>query len=110
MRFSVTSGADAVDGTTPVTCSPASGSVFPIGVTTVRCTSTDRAGNTAAATFNVTVTFSPPPPTPDGRIYGIGHVDGNGKRHHFVFRVSEFGNVDFGRLEYWVSDVSVRRP
>ena len=38
-----------------VTCTPASGSVFPIGVTTVMCSATDDAGNTATATFTVTV-------------------------------------------------------
>lgn len=34
---------------------PASGSVFPIGVTTVTATATDAAGNTTTCTFNVTV-------------------------------------------------------
>ncbi|MBN2506098.1 MAG: esterase-like activity of phytase family protein [Verrucomicrobia bacterium] len=37
-----------------VTCSPGPG-VFPIGITSVACTSTDPAGNTAACQFNVTV-------------------------------------------------------
>ena len=38
-----------------VNCSPASGSFFPIGTTPVGCTATDAAGNTAFASFNVTV-------------------------------------------------------
>ena len=46
---------DTVDGTTAVTCSPASGSTFPIGSTTVTCTSTDSHDNGANATFSVTV-------------------------------------------------------
>jgi hypothetical protein len=35
-------------------CTPASGSCFPVGVTTVTCTATDAAGNTSACSFNVT--------------------------------------------------------
>ncbi len=38
-----------------VVCSPASGSVFPVGTTLVTCTATDAAGLTASSTFNVTV-------------------------------------------------------
>jgi hypothetical protein len=36
-------------------CSPGSGSLFPVGVTTVTCTARDRAGNTRTRTFKVTV-------------------------------------------------------
>jgi hypothetical protein len=39
-----------------VTCVPASGSTFPEGTTTVTCTATDIANNTATCTFTVTVT------------------------------------------------------
>jgi hypothetical protein len=38
-----------------VTCSPSSGSFFPIGTTTVTCTASDLAGNTARASFDVVV-------------------------------------------------------
>ena len=38
-----------------VVCSPISSSVFPVGTTTVTCTSTDSAGNTGACSFTVTV-------------------------------------------------------
>ncbi len=44
-------------------CNPPSGSVFPVGTTVVSCTATDGAGNTATATFNVTVTGTPGPAT-----------------------------------------------
>jgi uncharacterized repeat protein (TIGR01451 family) len=37
-----------------VVCSPASGSCFPIGTTTVTCTATDTSGNTATCSFGVT--------------------------------------------------------
>ncbi|HEU4999424.1 MAG TPA: HYR domain-containing protein [Lapillicoccus sp.] len=46
---------DVVDGARPVTCSKPSGSVFPVGTTTVTCTSTDTRGNTSTGTFTVTV-------------------------------------------------------
>ena len=49
------SASDAVDGPTPVICSPASGSTFPLGTTTVNCSSTDLAANTASGAFTVTI-------------------------------------------------------
>lgn len=36
-------------------CTPASGSPFPVGTTTVTCTATDNSGNTATCSFTVTV-------------------------------------------------------
>jgi hypothetical protein len=39
----------------PVACSPASGTVFPIGQTLVRCSAVDEFGNTCSASFTVTV-------------------------------------------------------
>jgi hypothetical protein len=55
------SATDLVDGTDPVTCTPASGSTFAIGTTTVTCTTTDTHGNTGAASFAVTVVDTTPP-------------------------------------------------
>lgn len=46
---------DSVDGDVPVTCTPASGSAFPLGVTAVSCTASDLQGHEASGTFNVTV-------------------------------------------------------
>ncbi|MFA5246466.1 MAG: immunoglobulin-like domain-containing protein, partial [Candidatus Micrarchaeia archaeon] len=47
---------DAVDGNLPADCTPASGSQFAIGATTITCTKTDAAGNVATPkTFKVTV-------------------------------------------------------
>jgi hypothetical protein len=39
----------------PVSCTPASGSTFPIGTSTVSCQATDAAGNTALGGFHVQV-------------------------------------------------------
>jgi HYR domain len=60
VNFTVTA-TDTVDTTDPVTCSPSSGSTFPIGATTVSCSATNKAGMSAHGTFTVTVT---PPVTP----------------------------------------------
>jgi large repetitive protein len=56
------SALDAVDGSVAVSCSPASGSTFPTGVTTVQCSATDAHDNTAFASFQVSV-GTPPAPT-----------------------------------------------
>jgi hypothetical protein len=50
-----------------VVCSPASGSVFPEGSTTVTCTATDAAGNSASCSFTVTVTSA--------GVFGVCAVD-----------------------------------
>jgi hypothetical protein len=59
---------DLVDGSRPVSCAPAAGSMFPIGTTTVACTAADLHGNTGTKSFPVTVNLSIPvidttPPT-----------------------------------------------
>src|SRR5215218_4697165 len=46
---------DAVDGNVDVTCDPASGSTFALGTTTVDCSATDAANNTATGSFTVKV-------------------------------------------------------
>ena len=45
---------DYPDGSVPVTCTPPSGSLFPLGVTTVTCTATDSNGNITSRSFTVT--------------------------------------------------------
>lgn len=52
---------DNVDGSVAVTCTPPSGSTFPLGTTTVTCTAADSAGNTSTASFTVTVSDTTPP-------------------------------------------------
>lgn len=48
---------DVIDGAIEPVCDPASGSVFPLGTTTVNCSATDTAGNTAEGSFRVTMTL-----------------------------------------------------
>ena len=49
------SAADDVDASSTPVCTPASGATFPIGTTTVECSATDAAGNTATGSFDVVV-------------------------------------------------------
>jgi hypothetical protein len=49
------SAEDLVSGNLPVTCTPASGSTFALGSTTVTCKATDAAGNVGTATFTIEV-------------------------------------------------------
>jgi HYR domain-containing protein len=54
VSYAVTAS-DAVDGKVPVKCAPTSGSNFKVGKTRVSCSATDSSGNTAIASFTVTV-------------------------------------------------------
>jgi hypothetical protein len=49
------SASDNVDPSPGLSCSPASGSTFAIGQTTVTCTATDASGNSSSGSFTVTV-------------------------------------------------------
>src|SRR5207248_1054936 len=49
------SATDIVDGALAVSCTPASGSTFALGATTVNCSATDAHGNTGSGSFTVTV-------------------------------------------------------
>jgi hypothetical protein len=53
-------GDDCV-GAVTIVCVPPSGSIFPVGTTTVNCTATDADGNTATCSFTVTVEDAEPP-------------------------------------------------
>jgi len=46
---------DAVDGAVPASCSPSSGSTYPLGSTTVTCRATDSRGNVGTGTFSIKV-------------------------------------------------------
>jgi len=68
---------DVVDGSDPVSCAPASGAVFAIGVTTVTCSATDAHGRTASAQLSVTVEDATAPsirlvaPSADGTLSAV---------------------------------------
>jgi HYR domain len=66
VAYGLPTASDAGDASPAVTCSPASGSTFPIGTTQVTCAATDGSGNhSAQLVFDVVVQqgSSPPPPT-----------------------------------------------
>jgi len=55
VSFTNPAATDIVDGAVSTACAPASGSTFALGDTTVICTATDNAGNSASVSFNVNV-------------------------------------------------------
>jgi hypothetical protein len=57
----VATALDTQDGVRPVTCTPASGTTFVLGTTTVTCTATDTGKLTGSASFTVTVRDTTPP-------------------------------------------------
>jgi hypothetical protein len=54
------SATDLVSGPAEPSCAPASGNVFPIGISTVTCHAADASGNSATESFEVVVDDEPP--------------------------------------------------
>lgn len=67
VNYTPPTASDDTDGPRPVSCTPGSGSTFPLGSTSVTCTATDLAGHQAQASFTVAVhdTTAPTLVTPD---------------------------------------------
>ncbi|HWM12201.1 MAG TPA: CocE/NonD family hydrolase [Solirubrobacteraceae bacterium] len=57
VNYTPPTATDNEDPSPAVECTPASGSVFAVGTTTVTCTARDAHGNTASDTFEVKVTW-----------------------------------------------------
>lgn len=55
-------------GTATITCTPASGATLSVGVTTVTCTAQDASGNSASASFQLTVATTPRLPATGGSL------------------------------------------
>lgn len=68
---------DIVDGSTSVTCSPASGGTFAHGTTTVTCTAIDSHNNSSSSQFTVEVKNAPPTANAGGpyQVYEGGAVN-----------------------------------
>ena len=60
VNFTATAS-DIVDGSVAILCTPASGTTFGLGTTTVNCSATDSKGNPAGGSFTVTVQDTTPP-------------------------------------------------
>lgn len=58
VNYTLPTASDLVDGSVEVTCSPAPGSTFALGRTTVNCAARDAAGNARSGTFNVNVGYN----------------------------------------------------
>lgn len=63
VTYSLPTAIDAVDPSPTVTCLPSSGSTYPLGTTTVNCTTTDASGNSDSASFTVQVVDTTAPET-----------------------------------------------
>jgi hypothetical protein len=87
------SATDAVTGSPVVTCAPASGTTFPIGVTLVQCSASDAAGNSASDSFAVTITA-----TVAGRLHGAGSIGSNAAKISFRLDVRAAASGDSGSL------------
>jgi hypothetical protein len=61
VTFTLPTATDSCDAAPGVSASPASGSDFPVGTTTVTLTATDASGNSGECTFTVTVTHADAP-------------------------------------------------
>jgi len=59
--YSGGSAIDLIDGIIIPTCTPSSGSTFPLGDTIVTCIATDSAGNVGSDSFTVTIQDTTPP-------------------------------------------------
>jgi lysophospholipase L1-like esterase len=71
----------ATGGTAPVTttCTPASGTSFQVGSTTVSCTASDAGAHSAACSFTVTVAPAPVPQLAYTKYLGFGDSETEGK-------------------------------
>ena len=98
--FTVTAS-DVCDQAPAIVSAPASGSVFPIGVTTVTNTATDAGGNAAICTFDVTVILNHNPVFPD---YFMATVSNRTARLHRVKLLANTSDADGDPLT--VSSVS----
>ncbi|MFO0873085.1 MAG: HYR domain-containing protein [Phycisphaerales bacterium] len=56
VTYTAPSVTDNCDASPTLVCSPPSGSIFPVGTTTVTCIATDDCGNQSMSTFTVTIT------------------------------------------------------
>lgn len=92
--YALPTAIDNIDGPAGVTCAPLSGAPFPIGVTTVTCSSADATGNTSTSTFTVTVNDVTAP----GAMRGNGHLMSGGDRVEFIFEVRERASGERGKL------------
>jgi hypothetical protein len=97
--------ASSPNGAVTVVCTPASGSVFPIGTTTVNCTATDTANQIATCSFTITVnsvlSINPSSVTvaPSGSV-NFSATGGSGQLTYSILQNSSGGTIDPSSGEY----------
>lgn len=93
----VYAGATVVGGREPVSvsCTPSSGSTFPLGTTTVTCTATDAQQRTS--TCNLTVTVDAPPQVQFTRFFAFGDSITAGEDGLSAITFELNGNLQFGQ-------------
>ncbi|MGY5143163.1 MAG: HYR domain-containing protein [Candidatus Nitrosopumilus sp. bin_32a] len=94
--YDIPSADDAVDGTVPVVCIPATDSIFPIGVTIVNCTAEDSHGNTssfAAGTVTVELVVSEESQTISSKFVGKHNDNAFKTIGHFSVEDEKFKRV-----------------
>jgi Ca2+-binding RTX toxin-like protein len=101
---------DAVDGSVPVDCQPASGSTFPIGETTVNCSATDNAGNTSNGSFKVTVNAQADTTAPETTIDSGPSGTVSETQAKFTFSSSEANSTFQCKLDNQTSWVACTSP
>jgi hypothetical protein len=92
VTYTAPTASDTVDGSVGVTCSPASGTTFPVGISQVNCTAVDAHGNSSIGSFTVTVNPPPDATIPDIRVPRTVRVKATSRRGAvvtYVVRVSD---------------------
>jgi hypothetical protein len=88
VSYPAPTAADNCPGLQPILCTPPSGSSFPVGVTTVNCSTKDASNNSASCSFAVTVNKETPPTLTDSLA-----CTGPGNVLNASFALSNNGNV-----------------
>jgi hypothetical protein len=100
---------DDVDGPVPVTCVPASGSVFALGATTVNCSASDLSGNVATGSFHIAVIDTTPPTIVDASVSPSNLWPPNHKMVDVTITVHAVDLVD-GSPTVQITNVSSNQP
>jgi hypothetical protein len=109
VKYTLPTAKDRNGVTVPVTCTPASGTKFPIGKTTVTCKATDAGGRTGSATFTAWVQVQVALTASDGTIFRQP-IEPNGSS---IFRLGSTVETKFklagpsAPMEHLVAHISI---
>jgi hypothetical protein len=103
VNYPAATATDNIGVTYGPVCTPASGSLFRVGVTTVTCTAKDAAGNTGSATFTVTVKDTTAP-----TVVIDQPVDGSTVRGIVAVKISATDNTVISKVEVYLDGTLYR--